>query len=307
MKIRVIVNPKAGAGSGGRKIAAITRALTESGVDHQVVETRAPGDATELAQRARVDGVGVTVVVGGDGTLNEVAQAYLDETGAPLEGPALAMIPAGTGGDFRRAAELETDVVRAVRRVVEGPPRPLDLASVDVRGERGEPVRRAFLNIASFGVSGTIDRIVNQSPKWMGGRLAFAIGSVRAMSSYRNERVTITVDGTPWYEGRIVVAALANGRYFGGGMCIAPDARLSDGLLDVVVLGDLSFGESLRLSPDLYGGKHIGLPKVLATRGVRVEATPADDRPVWVDTDGETPGRLPLAARVFPAALSFRG
>jgi len=306
MNVRVIVNPTAGAGVAARKAVAIRRALSASSVVHRVAETARPGHATELAREARDDGVDVVAVVGGDGTLNEVVQAYIGEDGEPIPGPSLAVIPAGTGGDFRRALGLGKDAAEAVTRMLQGSPRPVDLGVVEVIGERGEAVRRAFVNIASFGVSGKIDRLVNHSPKWMGGRLAFAVGTVRAMTTYRNAPVAISVDGRPWYEGRIVVTAVANGQYFGGGMKVAPAADPSDGLFDVVVIGDVTFAESLRLGAGIYGGRHIGNPHVRSTRGTVVEARPLDAHPVYVDADGETPGRLPFRARLFPAALSLR-
>jgi diacylglycerol kinase (ATP) len=307
MKIRVIVNPKAGAGAAQRKIPQVVRALRAASVTHDVAETRAPGDATELARRARTDGVDVIAVIGGDGTLNEVAQAYLDGNGEVVPGPALGLIPAGTGGDFRRALALAENPEAAVRLLLSGRSRPLDLGVVDLTGDAGEKVRRAFVNIASFGVSGRIDRLVNRSPKWMGGRVAFAIGTVRAMSTYRNAPVSIRVDGKAFYEGRVVVVAIANGRFFGGGMHVAPRADVGDGLFDVVVIGDKTFAESLRDSAALYAGKHLDTPKVTWIRGTHVEATPLETNPVYIDTDGEAPGRLPLRAHVLPGALEFRG
>jgi len=251
MKIRIIVNPRAGAGAAARSARLVSSRLRAAGTQHDVEETTAPGEATRLARQARSDGVDVIAVVGGDGTLNEVAQAYLDDRGGPLAGPSIAVVPAGTGGDFSRLFQLARDPDRAARRIANGTPRPLDLGVLDVVTERGEPTRKAFLNIGSFGISGRIDRIVNRGPKWIGGRIAFAVGTVRAMSAYKNAPVSIKVDGRDWYEGRIVVVAIANGRYFGGGMKVAPNAEASDGLFDVVAVGDLSFAESLVLAPKL--------------------------------------------------------
>ncbi|HVU05302.1 MAG TPA: diacylglycerol kinase family protein [Polyangiaceae bacterium] len=306
MKIRVIVNPKAGAGAAGARLPLITRALEARGVAYDVVQTGGPGDATVLARRAREDGVTTIAVVGGDGTLNEVVQAYVGADGQPIEGPELALIPAGTGGDFRRALSVPKHPEAAVQRLLAGKAERVDLGVVDLTGDDGRPVRRAFVNIASFGVSGKIDRVVNRSPKWMGGRLAFALGSVRAMSTYRNAKVKVRVDGKDWYEGRVVVVAVANGRYFGGGMHIAPEAVLDDGLFDVVTVGDMSFLESLVVSPSLYRGKHLAAKRVTSIRGRLVEALPLGPEPVYVDTDGEAPGRLPLAIRVLPGALTVR-
>jgi YegS/Rv2252/BmrU family lipid kinase len=306
MLIRVLVNPQAGAGAARRKLPAIIRALEGRNTAHDIVETGGPGHATQLARSARADGVSVLVVVGGDGTLNEVAQAYLDEAGAPIAGPDLAMIPAGTGGDFRKTLGIGESVEQAVAGLLSATPRALDLGIAEFTNDRGDEERRAFVNIASFGVSGRVDRMVNATPKWMGGRVAFALGTVRALSTYRNAPVSLTVDGRPFYEGPVNVAAVANGRCFGGGMRIAPDADPHDGVLDVVVVGDVTFGESILRSPEIYKGAHIGKPKVFHTRGTRVVATPLGQEPVYIDTDGEAPGRLPLTVSLLPGALRFR-
>lgn len=304
MKIRIIVNPRAGAGSAARAAGLVSGALRAAGTVHELTETVGPGDATRLAREARADAVDVIAVVGGDGTLNEVAQAYLGESG-PVAGPRIALVPAGTGGDFCRLFGLDRDPARAAARITKGTPRRLDLGMLEVTGDDERPVRKAFLNIGSFGISGRIDRIVNRGPKWIGGRAAFAVGTVRAMSVYRNAPVAIRVDGKDWYEGRIVVVAIANGGYFGGGMNVAPAANTGDGLFEVVAVGDLSFAEALVLAPRLYAGKHLDHPRVLSTRGTRVEATSLSSSPVYVDADGETPGRLPLGARIFPGALEL--
>jgi YegS/Rv2252/BmrU family lipid kinase len=306
MKIRVIVNPKAGAGAAGQKIPELKRAFVARGADCDVHETMAPGDATRLSALARTDGVQLLVVVGGDGTLNEVSRAYIDGSGSPIEGPPLGVVPAGTGGDFRRSFDLGKSVDEAVARILGSEPRPLDLGVLELTGDDGRPTRTTFVNIASFGVSGRIDRLVNESPKWMGGRIAFAIGTLRAMSTYKNAPVSIRVDGNPWHEGRVVVTAIANGRYFGGGMHIAPRADPTDGLLDVVVMGDMPFAESLRLGPAVYKGTHLDEARVSSTRGTIVEAEPLGPSPVYVDSDGETPGRLPLKARIAKGALRIR-
>ena len=306
MKIRVIVNPKAGAGAAGQKIPELKRAFFARGAECDFSETRAPGDATRLATLARADGIELLVVVGGDGTMNEVSRAYVDGSGAPIEGPSLGIIPAGTGGDFRRSFDLGKSTDEAVERILRSEPRPVDLGVLELTGDDGRPVRTTFVNIASFGVSGRIDRLVNESPKWMGGRLAFAIGTLRAMSTYRNAPVSIRVDGKPWHEGRIVVAAIANGRYFGGGMQIAPRADPTDGLFDLVVMGDMPFAESLRIGPAVYKGTHLSEARVSSIRGATVEADSLGPTPVFIDCDGETPGRLPLKARVEKGALRLR-
>lgn len=305
MKIRLIVNPRAGAGAAGRKAQEVVEALRRGGYECELAPTRAPGHATALAREARADKVDVIGIMGGDGTVNEVSQAYLDDQGDAVVGPDLALLSAGTGGDFRKTFNLPADPLVAVSRLKIAQRRAIDLGVLELIDDRGERVRRAFLNIASFGMGGRIDKIVNDGPKWIGGRAAFFLATLRAMTVYRNAPVKIRVDGEDWLETRVVNVAIANGQYFGGGMHVAPKADPSDGLFDVVCLGDLKTAESLALTKKIYAGTHLGMPKISMTRGRRVEAAALTADPVLVDLDGEAPGRLPIVARVAPSAITI--
>jgi len=305
--LRVILNPTAGSGAAARKRAAIVAALTTGGTAPEVVSTQGPGDAGRLIREARLDGVDCAVLVGGDGTLNDAVQGYLENDGSVADGPALGLIPSGTGGDFRRSFQLGDSVEAAAQRILDASPRPLDLGLLTVTSHEGKSIRRAFINITSFGIGGLTDRIVNASPKWIGGKAAFFLGTLRAMLVYQNLPVRVRVDGQVCLEAPIFNVALANGRYFGGGMMIAPDADPSDGLLDVVSLHDLSKLQSALLSQHIYKGSHLSLPGVSVARGKVVEAEPlAAGTEVLVDMDGETPGRLPLRAELAPGALRLR-
>jgi YegS/Rv2252/BmrU family lipid kinase len=246
-------------------------------------------------------------LVGGDGTLNEAAQAFIDADGNPDAGPVLGVIPSGTGGDFRRTFGLGTSVEEAVARLMTSPPRPLDLGVVELTGHDGARVVRAFANIMSFGIGGLTDKIVNASPKWLGGQAAFFLGTLRAMAIYDSPPVVVRVDGAICVEGPIFNVAVANGRYFGGGMKIAPEADPSDGIFDVVALHDLTRVQGIALARRVYRGSHPGQPGVRVARGREVVAEPLLSRgEVLIDLDGETPGRLPLRARVVPGAISIR-
>ena len=307
MHLRVILNPTAGSGGAARKKAAIVQALTRGGSAPEVVHTEGPGDAGRLVRDARRDGVECVVLVGGDGTLNDAVQGYLEADGSVAKGPDLALIPAGTGGDFRRTFGLGDAVEEAAEKILSASPRPLDLGLLSVTSHEGQLIRRAFINITSFGIGGLTDKIVNASPKWMGGKAAFFLGTLRAMFVYRNAPVRVRVDGKVCLEAPIFNVALANGRYFGGGMLIAPDADPADGLLDVIALHDLSRVQSIALAQHIYKGSHLGQPGVSVARGKVVEAEAlAASTEVLVDMDGETPGRLPLRAELAPGALRLR-
>jgi YegS/Rv2252/BmrU family lipid kinase len=305
--LRVVLNPTAASGGAAKKRSAIVRALTVGGAAPEVVQTEGPGDAGRLIRQARHDGVECVVIVGGDGTLNDAVQGFLEADGTVARGPDLGLIPSGTGGDFRRTFGLTDSVEAAAERVLNATPRPIDLGLLSVTSHEGSWLRRAFINITSFGIGGLTDRIVNSSPKWMGGKAAFLLGTLRAMLVYRNAPVRVVVDGKVCLEAPIFNVALANARYFGGGMMIAPEADPSDGLLDVIALHDLSRLQGIALAQRVYQGSHPGQPGVLVARGKVIEAEPlARDAEVLVDMDGETPGRLPLRAELSPGALRLR-
>jgi len=306
-RVRLVLNPHAGAGAAGRRLPEIVRAFQRRGISYEVARTSEPGDATRIARASFDDGVDVIAVAGGDGTLNEVVQAFLDDAGKPRSGPDLALIPAGTGGDFKRTVHLPAAIDDAVERLHAGSTEQLDLGILQLVGWHDEPVTKAFVNITSFGMGGVTDRLVNTTPKWMGGKTAFFVGAARAMVSYRNARVRVRVDGDLFHEGPVFNVAIANGRYFGGGMLVAPEADPSDGVLEVVAMGDLSKVEALRLSSRIYKGTHLGTPKVTTTRGTLIEAEAVDPAlHVLLDMDGETPGRLPIRVNVAPKLLRFR-
>lgn len=307
MKIRVIVNPSAAAGTAGKKIPELHRLLERHSVSTDIVRTTHAGHATQLARQAFRDGVDVVAVMGGDGTFSEVAQAYLDDRGAPTTGPALALVPAGTGGDFKRSLGLNNDVEAAVGRMLSGNRTHLDLGVVSM-GTPGAQLHRAFFNVASVGISGLVCHLTNNGSKQWGGKLTFYLDSVRATLMYRNVHMSITVDGHLFHEGPVYLAALANGKYFGGGMCVAPNAKTDDGLLDLILLGDYSRTAAIGLSRAIYSGAHLERKKTRTARGKEIEIHvegPGSGSQL-VELDGEVPNApLPLVARAHAAAVSL--
>jgi YegS/Rv2252/BmrU family lipid kinase len=305
--VRVILNPSAGAGSTGRKIPLLEAAFKRHNISYEFAKTERRGHATELAAKAMRDGVDAIAIVGGDGTLNEVVQAYIDGAGKPIPGPDLAMIPSGTGGDFKRSLDLSGNLDEAVAKLASGQRRSIDLGVITFRRPReGEAKVRAFANIASFGLAGSIVVAVDKL-KHFGGRVGFYMASLKELAKYDNVPVRVRVDGELFYEGPVVNVIMANGRYFGGGMKIAPSAELDDGLLDVIVIGDLSKTRSVGLTKKIYDGTYVGEPGIVTCRGSFVEAEAVHP---WLrvpcETDGEQPGAIPLTAQVHAAALTLR-
>ena len=180
----------------------------------------------------------------------------------------------------------------------------IDVGKLEYTTDRGKQLRM-FANIASFGVSGVVDRLVNESGKKL-GRLSCAVATARATWAYRNQRVQLTFDGDAKsrVEATINTVAVANGRYFGGAMMVAPNAELDDGLFDVIAMGDLTFGDLLKSGRRLYKGTHLTMDKVTARRAKLVEAQPIDPGGiVELDVDGECLGRLPARFELVPRAV----
>jgi diacylglycerol kinase family enzyme len=215
------------------------------------------------------------------------------------------LIPFGTGGDFRRTLGIPLETLDAARLIAANHVREIDVGRLDYITTAGAQAVRMFANIASFGVSGVVDRLVNESGKKL-GRLSFALATARATWAYKNQRVQMIFDGDAQgrVEATINTVAVANGKYFGGAMKVAPNAELDDGQFDVIAMGDFGFADLLKSGRRLYQGTHLGMDKVTARRAKLVEAEPVDPKAiVELDVDGEPLGRLPARFEILPGAL----
>lgn len=305
----VIVNPKSQGGAVGKRWPDLADSIARI-LPFDELHTSGPGDATLLTRQALQGGADRVIALGGDGTVNEVVNGFFDEQGAPVKPEAtFGLLPYGTGGDFRRTMNIPRSLPEAAAIIAAGHRRRIDLGKLTYTAPPsaggGDQVR-LFANIASFGVSGVVDRLVNESGKKLGGKLSFAIATARATWSYRNQRVELVFDGEPASRVELTVntVAVANGRFFGGGMMMAPDADVEDGILDVVCMGDFGFGDLLRSGRRLYKGTHLTMDKVSHRRAKLVEALPMDpSEAVELDVDGENLGRLPARFEVAPAAI----
>ncbi|NIA13797.1 MAG: FAD-dependent oxidoreductase [Nitrospiraceae bacterium] len=273
------------------------------------VFTDAPMSATSLTARALHEGMEQIIAVGGDGTLNEVVNGFF-EGGKPINPEAmLASITSGTGGDFRRTLERPLDIDAQIECLATSEIRSVDLGRLTFVDDHGEEVERYFNNVASFGLSGATDRAVNRLTwaKTFGGKRAFQWGMLKALLTYRNQRVRIQVDEAFDQVMNITVAAVCNGRFFGGGMQIAPKAKPDDGLFDVIILSNLNSVSLLRHLPSVYRGAHLANIHVTALRGRKITATPVESEgEVLLDIDGEAPGRLPATFEIVPGAVFLR-
>lgn len=306
VKTAAIVNPRSGGGRTGARLGAIGDALAAALGEVTVLTTTAPGDATRLTAKALREGYRRIVAIGGDGTLNEAVNGFFSAR-APIAADAeFAFAMSGSGGDFRKSFDIGADLMDAIARLKSATPRPIDLGRVAYRDRSGAAQERLFLNIASCGLSGDVVERVNRAriAKWFGGPFAFKWHSTMAALGFKPWRLRLTVDEAFDRELDVSVIAVCNGRYFGGGMKVAPDAALDDGLFDIVVIGATSKREMIARMNEIYAGAHIAHPSVTVLRGRHVVASVVDERPAPAERDGEGDMRLPATFDILPAALT---
>ena len=303
----VIVNPSSAGGQTRRRWPQLERTLRDTIGPFQPLFTERRGHATDLTRRALRDGVELVVSMGGDGTLNEVINGFFESDGESPEpvrpGATFGLLPAGTGGDFPKTLGMPRDFESAARMLAASRPRPIDVGRMTYLDHDGSRRMRHFVNIASFGISGLVVRYVNNSSKALGGKASFLLASLRATLAYHNARVSLRLDDGEPEEQPIHLVAVANGRFFGGGMKVAPDAEYDDGRFDVVTLGDASTATMLLHGTKIYSGAHLKLPFVSVRRAVKVSAESLLGEEVLLDVDGEQPGRLPATFELLPAPV----
>lgn len=298
-----IVNPASANQRTGKEWPRLYRSLASNQVLLKYALTSYPGEGTLLTRQALKEGFTRILTVGGDGTLNEVVNGFYEE-GRPLNPDAsLAILSHGTGGDFLKSMEIPQGLEPFLDVLKRQRIQSVDLGLVRYLNIQGELEQRYFLNVADVGLGGETVARVNRHSKIGGGRLSFLLGSIVSILTYKNKPMKCTIDGKIVMNSKLNSIMVANGRFIGGGMKIAPDAQLNDGLLNIIVLGDFSTLQLLKHLPKIYNGSHLNVPGVSIFRGryVTVEA----ERPVLLDLDGEQPGCTPVTFSIIPQGIKL--
>jgi YegS/Rv2252/BmrU family lipid kinase len=283
-ELALIVNPSAAGGRTSRRLGGVRCALDAHGLEHHVAWTRSLEHARELAHAAAAAGE-VAVAFGGDGLAAAVAGA-LKHTDAVM-----GVLPGGRGNDLARVLGIPLDPVNACQVLASGAPRALDL------GQVGD---RTFVGIASCGFDSVANRIANET-RLVRGNLVYAYGAVRALAAWRPATFTLAIDGGDPIRLTGFTVAAANSKAYGGGMRLAPDASLEDGLLDVVMISDMPKLRVLRLLPTVFSGAHVRQPTVRVLRAREIEISA--NRPFELYADGDPVAELPVTVRALPRAV----
>ena len=300
-----IVNPRGANGKVGRLWPSVLEEARARLPDVRQRLTRGPMEASRLTREALEEGAGTVVAVGGDGTLNEVVNGFMGPDGEPVRPEAcLALLPMGTGGDFRKTMSMTKDVGEGLARIAGPGHRQLDVGRLGFVDHEGRPATRYFLNIASFGIGGLVDRLVNKTTKVFGGRISFMMATLRAFRQYRPHRIRLRLDDGPWEEVSPLNVAVANGQYFGGGMWVAPMADPGDGKFEVIHIPHPGLLRFLLDGTKIYKGTHLELPGTWHRSASRVEAECEEE--VLLDVDGEAPGRLPATFVLIESRIRMK-
>ncbi|HET7743365.1 MAG TPA: diacylglycerol kinase family protein [Gaiellaceae bacterium] len=293
-----LVNPASAGGSTGRRWPEIAHRAAAVGLVGDSLLSQRPGELTELARRAVDSGATLLVVVGGDGSVNEVVNGVAGATGVEL-----AVVPRGTGWDFSRTFGISRDLDRALEVAYTGVTRDIDLGRVTFRTWAGDEGQAYFANVASAGISGAIAKRANETSKALGGKVSYYWATLAVFAGWRTDVMRVEVDGDV-REGRMIDAMVANGRFLGGGMKMLPDAEPDDGVFDVLLIGDVTKRDLIFTLPKSYRGKHLPHPRLEVLRG-RVVTIDADD-PLPLELDGEQPGTTPARVEIVPGAIRLR-
>jgi diacylglycerol kinase (ATP) len=282
-RVAVLVGPKAGKGRSPQAAARLLELVPGA----WVLDAGSRDDALKQSALAVQQGLDVLVAIGGDGTAHLALQAVAGTA------TALAIVPTGSGNDLAVHLGVPTTVERTAAAILAGDATAVDAVQV---GEGW------FACVLGTGFDAAVNERAN-AMCWPKGRRKYDLATVLELRTYRPQDLVLTLDGVR-HDVSVMLVALGNARSYGGGMRVCPGADLTDGLLDVVVVGPLSRRRFLRLFPRVFKGTHVSDPSVQVHRAREVLL---EGPPLAVYADGEAFGHLPLTCRVVPGALRVVG
>ncbi len=293
--VAFIINPASGFGKTRKKIKTIIKEIKQQRSDAKIFETYHPLHAISLTKEALKSGVERIVVIGGDGTLNEVVNGFFDHKGQLLNSHAsLAIVPSGSGSDFIRSIDPKNTLEESIDFALNGKAKLCDVGFVEAEDANGQQVSRYFINVSSLGLSGLVAGYMRNMTRKLGPTAAYFMSTVKAISTLKPETIIMTDEyGKETIIKNCCLVSFANGQYYGSGMKIAPMASLDDGLFDIISISDLSVSFFLMNGYRVYQGTHLELDNVQMNRMSSCTVRALDNRPVYIETDGELFAELP--------------
>jgi YegS/Rv2252/BmrU family lipid kinase len=307
LKTQVIVNPESNKGKTRKRWNHIREALKSFLKEFKCEFTEKPLQAIEISRVALKEGTELVVGVGGDGTMNEIANGFYENRKIINPEATLGIVPSGTGCDFTKSLNIPLGLKNALEVITQAPSSLIDIGRVSFRGNSGEEQERFFLNVSDFGIGGDVVRKVNEN-RMKRRASSYLKCLISTFLSYKNKRLKIKIDDEELPVDEYLIGTISNGRIFGKGMKIAPEAKLDDGLFDVVLVKGMKFFEFFRNGWRIYTGTHLSHPKISLIRGTKVEAISADEEnDVLIEIDGEQLGKLPATFEIIPGSILVKG
>jgi YegS/Rv2252/BmrU family lipid kinase len=305
-KVHVIVNPFSARGQTEKRWETIKHALRSHFREFKYIFTEKPRQATDIARDLLKQGFDLLIGVGGDGTLNEISSGFFsDQSGRIInDDAAVGIIPSGTGSDFIRFMKVPREFEKSAAHIKNSPNKKIDIGKITYGGTTGKNRSQYFINVADFGLGAEVIRNLSNVNSNRRGALTYYRGLLSTMMKFRSKNVKLTIDDKEQLQGEYLIGAVANGRIFGGGMIIAPQAEPDDGVFDLVLVESMKKLEILANSRHLYSGTIAKNPKVhiLKARNIKVESP--DE--VHIEYDGEMGEKLPAEFSIISRALNFR-
>jgi len=307
LKTQVIVNPESNKGKTRKRWKDIQEALKSFLKEFKCEFTEKPFQAIEISRAAIKEGTELVVGVGGDGTMNEIANGFYENREIINPETTLGIVPSGTGCDFTRSLNIPLDLKNALKVITQAPSSLIDIGRATFKANSGEEQERYFLNVADFGIGGEVVKKVNEN-RMERKASSYLKCLLSTFIAYKSKRLRIKIDDDELPIDEYMIGAVSNGRIFGKGMKIAPEAELDDGLFDVVLIRGMKLFEFLRNVWKIYAGSHLSHPKILLIRGRKTEVFPAEGQEdVLIELDGEQLGRLPATFEIVPSSIFVKG
>jgi len=303
LKTQVIINPESNQGRTRKRWEQIKEALKSFIKEFKYEFTEKPLQAVEISRAAIKDGTELIVGVGGDGTMNEIANGFFEDDRPINPETTLGIVPSGTGSDFCRSLKIPLGLKNALQVITQAPSNMIDIGRVKFKNHSDSEEERLFLNVSDFGIGGEVVHRMNQERMKKKASSYFRC-LVTTFISYKNKRLRIKIDNVDIPQQEYMIGAISNGRIFGKGMKIAPEASLDDGLFDFVLVEGMKKFEFFRNVYKIYAGTHLSHPKISLIRGSKIDVKPADsEETVLIEVDGEQVGSLPATFEIIPTSL----